>query len=36
VLTERISPERLEYELGKVENLRDPALPVVAWLSIDS
>ena len=36
VLTERISPERLEYELGKVDDPRDPPVPVVAWLALDS
>ena len=36
VLTERLSQERLEYELGKVDDLREPPVPVVAWLAVDS
>ena len=36
MLTERISQQRLQYELGKVDDPRDPPVPVVAWLGLDS
>ena len=35
-LTKRASLERMAYELRKVDHLRDPPVPVVAWLGLDS
>lgn len=32
---QRLDPARLEEELGKVEDLRDPPVPVWAWLVLD-
>jgi len=32
---QRLREGRLEEELGKVEDLRDPPVPVVAWLTLD-
>ncbi len=36
MLTERLSQERLENELGKADELREPPVPVVAWLAVDA
>ena len=32
---QRVPQERLLYELGKAEQLRNPAVPVWAWLLLD-
>ena len=32
---QRVPPERLAEELGKVEDPRDPPVPVTAWLFLD-
>lgn len=35
-ITEHLAPGRLEQELAKVEQRRDPPVPVWAWLLLDS
>lgn len=36
VLMERVTSERLDEELAKAEEVRDPPVPVWAWLMLDS
>lgn len=33
---QRVPPERLEEELGKVTDPREPAVPVAVWLGLDA
>jgi hypothetical protein len=36
VIVEHLREGQLEYELDKCDELRDPPVPVTAWLHIDS
>jgi hypothetical protein len=34
-VVEHLRGDQLDHELGKVEDLRDPPIPVMAWLLLD-